>query len=158
MRAFKDSEGREWIIEINVAAVKRVRDLLGEDLLQAVGGDLVERLADDPVLLCDVLYVLCKPKADERGVSDEDFGRSMVGDVIGNATTAFIEELVDFFPAPRRGLLSKAFQKLKLLEAIAIEAGEAKLDSPEFEQQMRDTISAALSGSLPGLSASTPDP
>ncbi len=68
MRAFKDSTGRTWSIEINVAALKRIRGLAGVDLMQVVEGTggLIEKLIRDPVLLCDVVYALCKPEADAR--------------------------------------------------------------------------------------------
>ncbi len=63
MRTFKDNGGREWTIEINVSTLKRVRGLTGTDLMQVVegAGGLIERLIRDPVLLCDVVYAVCKP-------------------------------------------------------------------------------------------------
>ena len=63
-----------------------------------VDGTLLEKLINDPILLCDVIYCVCMEEADSRGVSDEDFGRAMAGDAIELATTALLEELVDFFP------------------------------------------------------------
>ena len=101
MRAFTDNAGRKWTVAINVDAIKRVRGLLDIDLLEMVEGTLVEKLMRDPVLLCDVLYVVCKPEADEKGVSDEEFGRAMAGDVIEQATKALLEELVDNSPSPK---------------------------------------------------------
>jgi hypothetical protein len=68
--------------------------------------------------------------------TDEEFGRSMAGDAIDFATTALLEELVDFFPRDRRRLLSKALEKLKKLTGMAIAAVETRLDSGELEKQM----------------------
>ena len=34
MKTFKDNADRSWTIEVNVATVKRVRDLVGVDLLE----------------------------------------------------------------------------------------------------------------------------
>src|SRR5512133_3630002 len=116
MKTFTDNTGRCWTLTINVDAIKQVKGLIGVDLLEAVGGNLLERLSGDPVLLCDVLYALCKPQADAEKVSDSDFGRSMSGDAIETATDAFLEELCDFFPQRRRNLLTKALGKLKSLE------------------------------------------
>ncbi len=101
MRQFKDNENRDWIIAINVAVLKRVKQLLDVDLLDVAGGGLIERLASDPVLLVDVLYAVCKPQAMGAGVSDEQFGEAMAGDVIESATVALLEELVLFFPSRR---------------------------------------------------------
>ncbi|MCR9218211.1 MAG: hypothetical protein NXI14_13545, partial [bacterium] len=79
MRTFKDNQGREWTVEITVAAIKRVRGLAGVDLMEVLEGSngLIEKLVRDPVLLCDVIYAACKPQADERQVTDETFGASM---------------------------------------------------------------------------------
>jgi len=82
MRSFKDNEGRQWSVDINVAAIKRVRGLTGTDLMQVIEGTLIEKLICDPVLLCDVVYAICKPEADTRNVSDEEFGKAMAGDAI----------------------------------------------------------------------------
>src|SRR5690606_35191593 len=100
-------------------AVKRVRSLLNVDLLAATDGALIERLVSDPILLCDVLYVLCKPQADEQGVTDEEYGRAMGGTAIDDGTTALLEELVDFFPQAKRRVLAKALVKLRHLETKA---------------------------------------
>ncbi|MBT8207547.1 MAG: hypothetical protein KJO18_04680, partial [Acidimicrobiia bacterium] len=89
MKTFTDNAERSWNVSINVAAVKRVRDLVGVDLLEIVEGTLIEKLIRDPILLCDIIYAVCKPQADEREppVNDEEFGRAMAGDVIEHATT-----------------------------------------------------------------------
>src|SRR5690606_18405993 len=108
MKTFNDNAGRTWTVAINVDAIKRVKSLLGVNLLDAVEGKLIEQLVSDPVMLCDVLYVLCKPEADAKQVSDEDFGRSMAGDAIDHGTTCLLEELVDFFPMAKRQEIGRA--------------------------------------------------
>src|SRR5690606_36486963 len=99
MRTFKDSEGREWAIAINVATARRVKDLAGVDLLSASDGKLLHELADDPMLLANVLWAIVQPQAQSREVSDEQFGQALGGESIDKATTALLQELVDFFPA-----------------------------------------------------------
>ena len=148
----------EKIGPVNVDAIKRVRSLVGVDLMQAVGGKLLERLVSDPVLLCDVLYAVCKAEADAKNVSDEDFGRALAGDAIDAATTALLEELVDFFPQAKRRVLGKAMGKLKILQARALEVAELRLDSPELENAMEQALagSGLSSGSLPESPKSIP--
>ena len=114
------------------------------DLLRAVEGTLVERLISDPVLLCDVVYVVCKEEADSKDVSDEDFGRAMAGDALEHATTALLEELIDFFPQGRRRLLKKALAKLKTLEARALKVAETRLESQEIEAEMEAVLAEKL--------------
>ena len=158
MKTFNDNAGRTWTVTINVDAIKRVKSLLSVNLMEAVEGKLLEKLISDPVLLCDVIYAVCKPEADAKSVTDEDFGRAMAGDAIDGGTTALLEELCDFFPQGRRKLLRKALEKLRKLESMALAAAETKLDSPELEKRMQDALNGIgdSSGSLPGSSESPP--
>lgn len=137
MKTFTDKTGREWNISVTVDAIKRVRSLLDVDLTEAAAGKLIQQLADNPVLLCDVIYCIVKPEADAKEISDEDFGKAMAGDAIDQATSAFLEDLVNFFPSRKREMLQKVLVKLKNLEAIAAEVVNKRLDSPELETQMR---------------------
>jgi hypothetical protein len=137
MHTFADATGRTWSVSINVETIKRVKGLLNVNLMDAVEGKLIEQLMTDPVLLCDVLYAVCKPQADAQTVTDEDFGRSMAGDVIEAGTEALLADLADFFPKGRRELLKKALAKLKVFEAKALAAAEARLDSPDLEDRLK---------------------
>ena len=145
MKQFIDNVGRTWGISINVDAIKRVREILSINLLDAVEGKLIERLVGDPILLCDVIFVLCQPEATARNISDEDFGRAMAGDAIDAATTSLLEELVAFFPKARRQLLTKALEKLKLMETKAIALIDQKLDDPNLEANLERELNAAFS-------------
>jgi len=152
MKTFNDNAGRTWTVSINVDAIKRVKGLLDINLLDVASGEskgndrgLLGRLSGDPILLCDVLFALCKPEADTRKVSDEEFGRGMAGDAIDHATTALLEELVDFFPQAKRRVLDKALRKLRTLEARVLDVAERKLDSPALDR----AVEAALA-ELPG--------
>jgi hypothetical protein len=165
MKTFNDNAGRTWTVAINVDAIKRVKSLLGVNLLEAVEGKLIERLVSDPVMLCDVLYVLCKPEADSKQVSDEDFGRAMAGDAIDLGTTCLLEELVDFFPLAKRQVLAKALAKLKTFQTKAVETASKRLDDPKLDRQLEQILSGdglpALtpgdsSGNSPASSASNP--
>jgi hypothetical protein len=162
MKTFTDNAGRSWSITINVDAIRRARTLVGVDLLGIVDGQLLQKLIADPVLLCDCVYALCKPQADQAKVSDEEFGRAMAGDAIDAATTALLEELVGFFPLGRRRVLAKALAKLKSLEAMATSHAESRLDSAELDQRLAEilgsTVPGSSSSSLPGSAASTPAP
>lgn len=151
MKTFVDNAGRTWTVQVNVEAIKRVRELLSVNLLEVIDGDaegkqggqgkLLVRLENDPILLCDVVYVVCKPEADAKGVTDGDFGRAMAGDAIDAAVTALLEELVGFFPPGRRKLLAKVIAKLKAVETAALCAAEAKLDSPAMDRQIAKILS-----------------
>lgn len=164
MKTFTDTHGRQWSVALNIAAVKRARDLAGVDLLAADLGDpsqnVITRLAGDPVLLCDVIYAVCKPEADANGVSDEDFGAAMAGDAIDHATRALLEELADFFPNRRdrdraRRILAKMDGLMdRAQDLLDAETSDEKLDA-EIDAAMA-TLGETLGGS-PGPSGLTPD-
>jgi len=165
MRQFKDNEGRAWTVAINVAALKRVRGLVGVDLMQVMEGTLIEKLVRDPVLLCDTVYAVCKPEADARSVTDEDFGRAMAGDAIEAATQALLDELVDFCPSPRdRANLGRVLTATRSVMDKARDLTEKKIDQMTAGDAMDRLVAQAVqssgdaSTSAPASSASIPGP
>ncbi|MEK7754316.1 MAG: hypothetical protein AAB654_20490 [Acidobacteriota bacterium] len=167
MKVFNDNAGRSWTISVDVNALRQVRAHLG---LNLVGKDFVpalNRLQDDPMLLCDVLYVICKPQAEKQNISDEDFGRAMAGDAVEHATTAFLEELANFTPNPRdrarvNRMLSamwNMFDKARDVAEVKMEEAiekAAKLPLDEILAQTAVPTSGPPSTASPGSSASTP--
>lgn len=147
MRTFKDNKGRSWNVEINISAVKRLKSMLNVNIMDAVEGELLEKLAIDPVLLCDVIYVVCKLDADRQNISDEQFGEAMGGDAIEKATEALLQELVDFFPEAKRRVLRKALEKFRIAESKAIETAENYLDSPAMEKELEKALKSFMPSS-----------
>ena len=171
MRSFKDNQGRQWSVEINVTAIKRVRGLTGEDLMQVIEGTLIEKLIRDPVLLCDVVYAICKPEADACSVSDEEFGKAMAGDAIEAATTAVLEELVGFCPSPRdRANLGRVLQATNRVLDKARDLTEKRIQTLTSESELDKLVNwmvpplqepptpGSSSTSAPESLASTPGP
>ena len=158
MHSFVDNSRRTWEIAINVAAVKRIRGLLGMDLYALVddGFKSLSKLVSDPVTLADVLYCLCKDQADKQSITDEDFGRALAGDAITQAADAFVEELIDFFPDARaRASLRKAIEAGKTVRDKVLSHAEKILDSIDPETEAKKWISS--SGTWPASSGSTQD-
>lgn len=163
MRTFKDNQGREWTVEITVAAIKRVRGLAGVDLMEVLEGSngLIEKLVRDPVLLCDVIYAACKPQADERQVSDEAFGASMAGDAIEHATAALLEELVDFCPSPRdRANLGRVLRATRDVMDKARDVVERRIDElidgGALERAVLEAVPPTVEAAAGGSSGSAP--
>lgn len=160
MKSFLDNAGRTWTLAVNVAAIKRVRALCDVDLTKIVeldaqgrpSAELLERLANDPVLLVDVLYAVCKPEADANGVTDEAFGGAMVGDAIEHATSALLDEVVDFFPEAKRLALRKILAAGRRFAAIATERMKTLLGDEKFEENL---VSELVRSS--GLSTNAPE-
>jgi hypothetical protein len=147
MKTFKDNAGRNWAVSVNIATVKRVKSLLEVDLLEAVEGKLVDRLIIDPILLCDIVYVICKSEADSQNISDEQFGQAMAGDAIEQATEALLQELVEFFPESKRPALRKALGKFQQLQAKAMEFTLRYLDNPEIDRKMEQDLEKIINSS-----------
>ncbi|MBP9024759.1 MAG: hypothetical protein KBH81_01285 [Phycisphaerae bacterium] len=160
MKTFTDNAGRTWTLAVNVDVLKRVRGLVDVNLLDILDGKLIERLYRDPVLLCDVVYAVCKPEADARSVSDEDFGRAMAGDAIEQATKALLEELVLFSPSPRdRANLQRVLETTWRVMDKARDLVEARLATVDAEQIVAQALatSGTSSGSAPASPELTPD-
>lgn len=151
MPKFTDSTGREWVVEVNVASLKRARTLAGVDLLKLLDGkgEAANSLASDPVALVDALYAIVKTEADARKVTDEEFGRSLAGDALEGATKALVESLVDFFPSARREMLRRAMGKMEEVQRRAEAKASEKLD--EMLATMEASLSAAESKSSSGV-------
>ena len=166
MRQFTDTKERVWDVELNVRQMKRVRDVLGIDLVNviqagkdgAVATDTLDRVANDPILLVDILWVLCEGQAKAAGVTDDDFGSSLAGDSISDATRAFLDELVDFFPGARRLFLKKAADLARKYETENLEVLEKALNSPEFEERLKTSLQPPAASRESAASTPAPSP
>lgn len=140
---------REFVVEINVTQIRRVRTALGLDLMQAFKGELLEKLYDDPETLCNVLFVLCRDQCGADGATDEErsdeFGRGMGGDAIDRGRAALLEELVSFYQSPtQRESLSRAIKKMDASLEKVRQAMKEKLDSPEMDRAMDQAVQTAV--------------
>ena len=160
MKSFTDNAGRVWMLAVNVGAIKRVRALCGVDLNSIIELDeknkptakLLERLSTDPVLLVDVLYAVCKPECDSKNVSDEEFGAAMAGDAIDLATSALLDEIIDFFPEAKRLAFKKILSATRRFEEIARKRMNDLLADSKFEDRLVSELER-----LTGLSANAPE-
>ena len=145
MKTFKDTKGRSWAVEMNVSTAKRIKNLTGVDVMSAVQqASWFADLSDDTIKLVDVIYAAVKPQADQAGVSDENFGAAMSGDVIAEAANALAEEIIAFFPqAARRQLLTKARAKLREVETKATNMALSRLESGEVDRAIDAAIAAS---------------
>ena len=137
-----DSENRGWSCAITVATVKRVQQLAEVNLLEAFEG-LLMKLAEDPVSLANVLYAVCKLQADERGVTDEQFGELLGGETIEGATTALVQGIIDFFPSQRRQILKQIWAKTQKARQAVTDLAVEKVDSPQLDELQTLELQAA---------------
>lgn len=156
MRSFVDNSGRSWSLVININAVKRIRAFCNLDILELMtvnektgemNADVLERLSNDPVLLVDVLYVVCKEEVEQRGVSEENFGAALTGDVIEYATKQLLEEIIDFFPEAKRKMYRKALTAAYRFAENQKQHLQEFLNDPELENKILSELQILNSAS-----------
>ena len=99
------------------------------------------------MLLVDVLYAAVKPEADAKGVTDEEFGRAMSGDAIEMATTALLDEVIDFFPETKRKVFRKILDATRRFETKGKAALLALLDDPALDGKIDDALAQLMTSS-----------
>ena len=90
---------------------------------------ILTRIASDPVLLVDVLFLVCCFRDGASTVTDDDFAESIVGDVIDDASLALLTGIAEFFPTSRR---------LPMLKAVEMTRAAMK--------EYRESMTATLTG------------
>jgi len=137
MPAFVDNMGRTWTVSITYGTIRRVRELLGINLAEPQQGEppLLTRLGTDVMLLCDVIFALIRPQAEQQGVDDEQWAAAMGGEAILAAHDAFYEALEAFFRDAGRLDLAKAVRKQLTMIQLSVKASERRVErfDPESE-------------------------
>lgn len=148
MKTFVDNANRTWTISVNVGAVKRMRELAKFDLMGGNIGENIGRLSDDPVLLVDVLWAIVFPQAEKLSIPAEEFAEAIAGDAITFAADALLEEIVDFFPGPKRKLLRQILDRTKEAEKKMLERLEKMVNSPEVQEQIDKNVESILNSAM----------
>ena len=146
MREFTDDTGRDWSISVNVWTLKQVNEKVGVLLttLLEENAKLFADLFSDPVLLCDIAWVLVEDQARDRDVDVRNFCLSVMGDSLGKMRTAVLESTVDFFddPVTRENHREAMTKYLEIAHKINNRAGEvlAKLDTESMARKVSDSV------------------
>lgn len=158
MPEFKDANGKAWLVRLDAPTIADVRRDCGVDLAE-LEGKVAGQLESDPVLLVNVLYVVCREQANQAGINDRQFGTALVGDPIGAAAKALIDAITDFFPIGKRTLLRSLVDKQGEIRDKGTALAMAKLNNPELQQQllaaMESKMDAEIASLLTRLSSAT---
>lgn len=119
MSKFTDKLGREWHLEVNVAAMRRAKSK-GIDLSMVVK-QLQEFVMDD-VFLCDALWAIVKPVADAQGVTQEQFESGLDGTTLELAREALWVALQAYYDLGKSQMLRAA------LASVRVEMAKATAD------------------------------
>jgi hypothetical protein len=145
MPSFTDDKGREWHVSLNINKARAIRERLGVNILNVEG---LDTLAQDVVLLVDVLFLLCEDQLRARGVNDLEFGESLSGMSLQSGSDAMIQALLDFSPPRQQKVLRQLhqtwvtlhdmlagqvteIQEKQLKKAMALMSGVSSPDTPE---------------------------
>lgn len=138
MRKFEDRNGRTWEVSINALAMKRLKaaevDLVDKPVMEEIA-----RIASNPILLCDVLFIVSKPMDGGDAPSEEGFAESMSGESLEAATEALIQEIIDFFPR-QKPALSKAYERARQADEKIARVNMETVDSQEFDEMIESQI------------------
>lgn len=155
---FATTDGTRFLVPVNYLTVKRVRELCGVNVLDILGpGEQLSGFLADDVKLLEVVCAIVRPQLKELDWGDDQFFSVVDGEVIRAATNCLIDEVTEFFPEPRKGLVAKVIAKVRAattaMEAKQVAAAEAAISQADFGM---DPPTPGSSGStLPASSASS---
>lgn len=148
MQSIKDNEGRPWVITVTAATGHRIREAVQAEIETGEAGQAVPpTMAPFDVLnvatfahtlttlrtkfhvLGETLWAAVQPQAQARNVGREEFLESLSGDALEGMATAFIDELVAFFPAGHRQMLTLFREKLDEWSDSIAEAAAKQLET-----------------------------
>ena len=153
---FQDAKKRKWVVRLTVSSLRATRDLLAIDLNDALDPSkgVIDSLANDPLLMMDVIYLCCKKQMDERDIDADEFSDAIEGDVIAEASQALINAIIDFFPSSKTDIIRESLAiKDKMVARMKKKA--MKSLSNVTEEQMEAAVQQLLKKSGP---TSTPAP
>jgi hypothetical protein len=142
MAEFRDAQGQSWPIEITGAVVKRaMQSPLAVDLGEPFAGDepLVSRLGS-VIFLVDLLWVICRPLADERGLDETAFAQALGGEALAAAHAALLEALALFFRSLARPEAAEAIRRQREAAERVIAEGSRLLADPEVDRALEGRI------------------
>lgn len=132
MHSFTDSMGREWKLDINVAAMRRAKKE-GIDLSMPVS-QMQEFVMDD-VFLTDALFAICAVQAKAQGITLEQFETGLNGAILAEARDRLWDALAEYFDPGKSQMLLAAVaatrDEMAKASATLIGSGESKESSEE---------------------------
>lgn len=105
MATFTDSQGRGWDVALTYRTYRQILHELDVDLFQLLisdkAGELWQKLMMSVCLPADILTIVCRRQAEERGMAADEFADMLAGDVLGAGMEALRDAIVDFTPDPQ---------------------------------------------------------
>ena len=151
-QSFRDKAGAEWVIELTIGTVERIRKAgrfnlyePAEPMEPGQKPSLSDVIFSDYATFWELLWAIVEPQAATKAVTAEQFGEMMAAKCLVDAQSAFLREWQDFFHQLRRSENCAVLQKLEKYKAAAATAMEAKLVDPRIaamDAEVEKTIAA----------------
>ena len=160
MKSFTDKTGESWDLDLNIGAAMRLKSRLDIDIENAVTFDksnnpedvsLLERIAEDSILLFNIIFILCEKQVQDRKLTQEQFAERFTGDTIEQATDALLDEIVNFSRPAKR----KVLQRLRQISKEYAKRANMQLDLVLADPKFQDEIENHLQKSLTNLPESS---
>lgn len=154
MASFSDLQSKEWEIRLDAPAIVRIREDLDPKFLlgDSDGGENTWiRLESDPVLLSQVIYVLCAKQRVDRGIDDNGFYDAVHGDALDAAAAALHKAIMSFIPRRTRDLLEASAEKRDRIRQIGTQKVLEKLNDPKLEEQILANLDQQLDAAISRL-------
>ena len=148
MHTFSDKNGKKWTIDVNLGTARRVLSGCGVDLLHLIDineekSDMsgLDRIASDPFLLFQVIYILCERQVNQSGIGEDEFAELFDSDSIQAATDALVQEVINFSHPAKRKMLTVVYSKMVALREEQTRHLEEILGSEEFDREVSEKLS-----------------
>lgn len=172
---FIDGAGRVWSLVITIGDAKRLKSQLNWDIMGVINNNskALKQIAEDPFLMCDIVWALIESKATSGSVTSDEFlnalgGMNSMGEsVIDGMTSAFQQALINFFPSGQRRFLGVALRKSTTVEAVKLQRLESIIegekmtsllmkDLDSMEAKVLQSVDAEIAARNAGSSSTKP--
>lgn len=148
MNSFKDKNGKLWTIEVNLGTARKVMSGCGVDLLHLIDIDAektdltgLDKIASDPFLLFQVIFILCEQQVRDAGIGEEEFAELFDSDSIQAATDSLVQEVINFSQPAKRKMLTVIYKRMVAFREEQSRHLEEILESEEFEREVSERLS-----------------
>jgi hypothetical protein len=133
MHRFKDANGKEWSVILDVNMTRQIRTELGVDL-HKLDKESVASLTSDDEKLVDVLSIICQEQIKNQNLDAAGFARCLIGGALDDACDALMEELVFISRRSRSQVVATAWEKTKAAETRMTTKAMELMESGMIEQ------------------------
>ncbi|MEL7266716.1 MAG: hypothetical protein AAFP69_18175 [Planctomycetota bacterium] len=166
MPQFTDTKARRWDIQMNITVARRIKDDTEINVLEWIDNpESFAECCNDVFIMSAILYSAVSPDANAKDIEPEDFGSAIDGETYDAATVALIQAIINFSPAAKRSILTRALAAVVRQRDLATTRVNEAINNGEIDRIIQQSIdggdpadgSPTANGS-PASLASTPDP